>query len=554
MSSEVLYRKYRATSFREVYGQEIIVNLIKNSIINKKISHAYLFCGPHGVGKTSLARIFAKAVNCKNFDTYQDVCNECDNCKLINLGQAIDIQEIDAASNRRIDDIRNIIDTINYLPRQLYKKIYIMDEVHMLTKEAFNALLKILEEPPDHVLFLLATTEPHKVPLTILSRVTRLNLTFLKKQDLINKIKKILDHEQIQYTEKSLEIIYDLSHGSLRDAESILFKIINAVSDSKYITEEVVYNTVGLTAFDKIESLVQNLIRKKYDLVQKDIPQILVYESNIEYIVESMMSFCTKTIIHNFSKEQESFLDKSISFLLDCLIELRSNLKNLNNKELALDIFLIKYFGEDISSTEMNNRQINNFSNVTSTNNTKDNNADYVNLENNLSNLQSGHAINDESNLSHNTQHNLGIDLKQTDQGNLVQMLLDIIKSSNKRLFSCLSKSLIDLDITKHVLTINADNNSKIILDNVKYQNLIKKAYIETLEKIGSNSCNLDENSCKIIINYISLSDSVSKQMYLHQEMQGISDNTFSQEREQYGQHINMYDNVDNSQIIENIF
>ncbi len=218
---KVIARKYRPQTFSEVLGQEAIVTTLKNAIKHKRLAHAYLFCGSRGTGKTTLARVFAKALNCQNPGADLEPCNHCPSCKEITGGSSLDVLEIDGASHRGIDDIRQINENVGYTTTHGHYKIYIIDEVHMLTKEAFNALLKTLEEPPEKVLFFFATTEPHKVLPTILSRCQRFNLNRIPAEKIVEKLQKITLDQQIQTTDDVLELIAQRAEGGLRDAESI---------------------------------------------------------------------------------------------------------------------------------------------------------------------------------------------------------------------------------------------------------------------------------------------------------------------------------------------
>ena len=208
-----LYRKYRPKDFSEIAGESDIVKTLKNSLDNDRISHAYLFSGPRGVGKTTSARLIAKGVNCLKNGISSSPCNECENCREIDNGSFIDLIEIDAASNRGIDEIRELKDKINYQPSKGRKKIYIIDEVHMLTKEAFNALLKTLEEPPEHVIFILATTEPDKILPTIISRCQRYDFKSLTYTEVKDKLSEICRGENVEIDEGSLGLIYESSGG-----------------------------------------------------------------------------------------------------------------------------------------------------------------------------------------------------------------------------------------------------------------------------------------------------------------------------------------------------
>ncbi len=234
--SLVLYRKYRPGLFSEVVGQDYIIGSLKGGLTGGKFSHAYLFTGPRGTGKTSVARILAKAFNCENL-TNGEPCGKCDFCKIIARGEAMDIMEIDAASNRGIDEIRALRDGIRFVPALLKYKIFIIDEVHMLTKESFNALLKTLEEPPAHAIFILATTEIHKVPLTIISRCQRFDFQRLEADKLIGRLKKIVKLEKAKISDEALRFIGLASDGCMRDAESLLGQII-ASGDKKIELED----------------------------------------------------------------------------------------------------------------------------------------------------------------------------------------------------------------------------------------------------------------------------------------------------------------------------
>jgi len=225
MGSEVFYRKWRPQTLSEVVGQEPVTQTLRHAVENGKIAHAYLFCGPRGTGKTSMARILAKAVNCPN-QAGGEPCNTCDVCRSITEGRALDVIEIDAASNRGIDEIRSLREKANYAPSLARYKVYIIDEVHMLTEAACNALLKTLEEPPPHVIFVLATTEAHKVIATIVSRCQRFNFHRLRQTEIMDKLKLICKKEKIHIEPAALELIARAATGSLRDAENILQQMI----------------------------------------------------------------------------------------------------------------------------------------------------------------------------------------------------------------------------------------------------------------------------------------------------------------------------------------
>lgn len=254
MSELSLYRKYRPQDFQNFVGQEHVRTTIINAFKTGNLSHAYLFCGPRGTGKTTTARLIAKIVNCTDLKGTEP-CNKCDNCKSISSSQLIDLIEIDAASNRGIDEIRELRDKINFLPTRAKKKVYIIDEVHMLTKEAFNALLKTLEEPPEHVLFVLATTEVHKIPETIISRCQRFDFKRIPESKIIERLKYVCGQEGFEFEEDALGIVAQQAHGGMRDALSLLEQV---VIDQK-IRSDKVKEIIGFTGHQTINELIESL-------------------------------------------------------------------------------------------------------------------------------------------------------------------------------------------------------------------------------------------------------------------------------------------------------
>jgi len=259
MGSEVFYRKWRPQTLREVLGQEPVTQTLRHAVESGKIAHAYLFCGPRGTGKTSMARILAKAVNCPN-QAGGEPCNACDICRSITEGRALDVIEIDAASNRGIDEIRSLREKANYAPSLARYKVYIIDEVHMLTEAACNALLKTLEEPPGHVIFVLATTEAHKVIATIVSRCQRFNFHRLRQTEIMNKLKLICDKEGIHIEPGSLELIARAATGSLRDAENILQQMIAYYGNQ--IELDQIQAELGISWDSRVRQLARCVVSK----------------------------------------------------------------------------------------------------------------------------------------------------------------------------------------------------------------------------------------------------------------------------------------------------
>ncbi|NGX54231.1 MAG: DNA polymerase III subunit tau, partial [Chlamydiae bacterium] len=284
---QVLARKYRPKFFRDVIGQEVIVTTLVNAIKMERTAHAYLFCGSRGTGKTTLARLFAKALNCSNLSSDHEPCNKCASCKEISASNAIDVLEIDGASHRGIEDMRQIIETIGYVPTLGKYKIYLIDEVHMLTKEAFNALLKTLEEPPEKVKFLFATTEPHKIPATILSRCQRFNLNRISSEKIEEKLVAIAKDLSITIAPEALSLIAKLSEGSLRDAES-LFDQLLAFQESE-ITLDDASEALGMMPRKIFFALDEAGSKNDFSAAFKIADEVFSSGRNLAYFVEELI-------------------------------------------------------------------------------------------------------------------------------------------------------------------------------------------------------------------------------------------------------------------------
>ena len=260
MGYTALYRKFRPISFNEMVGQEHITKTLKNQILVDRIGHAYLFSGGRGTGKTTSAKIMARAINCLNPHEDGEPCNECEICRAILDGSLTDVVEMDAASNNSVEDVRAIRDEVNFLPTVAKYRVYIIDEVHMLSTGAFNALLKTLEEPPEHVKFILATTEPQKLPATILSRCQRFDFKRISVDDIMKRLKIICDENKIKVTEEALKMIAVLAEGALRDGISILERCSQDTEEE--ITEDIIRELVGLPQLTYIRQLVSCIIDK----------------------------------------------------------------------------------------------------------------------------------------------------------------------------------------------------------------------------------------------------------------------------------------------------
>ena len=260
MAAQAMYRRWRSQTFEEIIGQDHVVQTLRNALRDDRVAHAYLFCGPRGTGKTSTARILAKAVNCTG-ETNEKPCNECHLCQTTTEGRSLDLIEIDAASNRGIDEIRDLREKVNFAPTEGRFKVYVIDEVHMLTREAFNALLKTLEEPPSHVIFILCTTEPHRIPATVLSRCQRLDFRRVSLKNLIKKLKLICEKEEISITAEAMDLIARQATGSFRDAESLLDQLASYGGKSE-ITLGQVQAMLGTASHQAVSDLVDHLIAR----------------------------------------------------------------------------------------------------------------------------------------------------------------------------------------------------------------------------------------------------------------------------------------------------
>lgn len=355
MAYQALYRSYRPQDFKSVAGQRHVVTTLQNAIKLNKVAHAYLFSGPRGTGKTSVAKIMAKALNCVHGPTTEP-CNECEICKGITKGTISDIVEIDAASNNGVDEIRDLRDKVKYLPSECRYKVYIIDEVHMLSQGAFNALLKTLEEPPSHVIFILATTEPHKIPATILSRCQRFDFQSLDKADIVERLQYVLNAENIKATPEAVDLIAESSEGGMRDALSLLDQSISYSTDD-VISEDDVLAVSGNISSQIILHMLKEALESNSAEVLKSLGEIISDGKEIPRIINDVIIFLRDALLAKIgssnslksaykTEEYQVFLAKISNEIiykwLDILNDTLNNIKFTTQKRAYLELGLLK--------------------------------------------------------------------------------------------------------------------------------------------------------------------------------------------------------------------
>lgn len=354
MGYTALYRKFRPLNFSEMVGQEHITRTLRNQVIEQRVGHAYLFNGGRGTGKTSAAKILARAVNCLN-PKDGEPCNECEICKAILSGSLTDVVEMDAASNNSVEDIRAIRDEVNFLPTRAKYRVYIIDEVHMLSTGAFNALLKTLEEPPEHVKFILATTEPQKLPATILSRCQRFDFKRISTQDIIKRLEIICKESNIQISKEALELIAILSEGAMRDAISILERC--AAEQTEEINEDKVRDLVGIPKITYINKLAKEIINKEPEEAINIVNTILEEGKDIDNFLWELIKYIKDILVYKSTSKLEIYNQeeiKNIKELADStnkerllrliyeLSELANNIKWSSQKAIMFEAGIIK--------------------------------------------------------------------------------------------------------------------------------------------------------------------------------------------------------------------
>jgi len=355
MSYLVLARKWRPQRFDEVTGQQTIVKILKNAIKQNRIAHAYLFSGPRGVGKTTTARILAKTLNCKS-PKATEPCNQCDSCVAITAGHSMDVIEIDGASTNSVDHIRQLREQVKYAPSSSRYKVYIIDEAHMLSTAAFNALLKTLEEPPEHVIFILATTEPHKIPVTVQSRCQHLPFRRIPTVEIQQRLETIASEEGLRFSQEAIEMISKAADGSMRDALTLLDQIASFTDE---ITEETVQALVGITDMTLVLNLVKNILDGNKEQILKAVEELYNSGADLKATLTEMVSILRSMLVAkitskiefpDLTENQKIFLkemlpaysEEEIFLCLHEILKVENLIKNASFPRVAFEIGLIK--------------------------------------------------------------------------------------------------------------------------------------------------------------------------------------------------------------------
>ena len=354
---KALYRVYRPKNFSDVIGQEHIVRTLKNQIENNNVGHAYLFCGTRGTGKTSTAKIFSRAVNCTNLHN-DEPCNECENCREILEDKTMDVVEIDAASNNSVDDIRELRENVKYSPAKAKYKVYIIDEVHMLSQGAFNALLKTLEEPPSYVIFILATTEPHKIPATILSRCQRFDFKRVTVKDISSRMRYICEKEGIEADEIALNLIARNSQGALRDALSILDQCISF--EGNKISYNDVIELLGSVNIEQLFDLAESIIKEDTRKSLQILNDFIIWGKDVRNLVNDLIDHFRNLMVCKISndldeiislpeetidllKQQAETIDtNNLIRILNILSEAQDGMKISSNPRVLMEVTMMK--------------------------------------------------------------------------------------------------------------------------------------------------------------------------------------------------------------------
>ena len=467
---QALYRKYRPLYFSDVVGQDMIVKTLKNSIITESFGHAYMFNGSRGTGKTTVSKIFARNVNCLN-PKDGEACGKCENCKNAFEKECVDIIEIDAASNNGVDEIRKIIDNINLVPSKLKYKVYIIDEVHMLSIGAFNALLKTLEEPPEHVIFILATTDPQKVPSTIISRCQCFNFNRLADEIIVEQLKKIAKKEKIKVDSEVLNEIAYFSNGGMRDSLGYLDQLRAYTDDN--ITLSDFYDLNGLISDKDLEELVANILDNNIQQVLSSLNNFNLLGKNLIQIIYQLSEYIRNTIVDYYTNKKDNKIE--IGKYINLNYYLTKNfvdIKRVDNPKLFIEMLLIKYVNDNDGEQNVFKEEIslNKVSRETLVEETK---SLVINpFENNPLN----NKVDKEKNSTDKVQTNT------------------VVESTNKKeIIDDVSRETSGMLIKRKVSNINDIMSVRFINTLLKGNKKLKEQELKDIEKLRNNSFDLEK-------------------------------------------------------------
>ena len=532
MENTVLATKWRPKLFSDLIGQDPVVTALVNSLDNKRLHHSYLFTGTRGVGKTTLARILAKCLNCETNGIGSSPCGNCNSCESIDLGQFVDLYEVDAASRTKVEDTRELLENVQYMPTQGRYKIYLIDEVHMLSTHSFNALLKTLEEPPEHVKFILATTDPQKIPSTILSRCLHFSLNRISSETIKKQLEKVLKNEKIDYEESAIQNISKIADGSMRDALSITEQCISH-GDNK-ITYENICKILCLMPVENINQVINMLVKEEIDQLIDFIDKLYYQSVDFKYLLQEIISIFHQTAIFKVTnKINDSIYDDSIKILSEKYNEeevqilYQIGVSNLKDLEYAPDfksgfemtiirILLFTPFNFENSSSGLSDNTKSNISSSNEKKITKKEN--FIEKKSDKKNIQKNEYLSVEKNwdiivkrleidsMTKNLASNISFDSKNNNNLNflvskeLIGMVTERSKAKLQEALSSFLKNevLINISVSDSLLTTihkknEAENKIKLAKADEKMKN---DDFVKTIkEKFGATSI---DNSIKI--------------------------------------------------------
>ena len=500
MSHLALYREFRPKTFEEVIGQNHIVETLRHQIENNTISHAYLFCGTRGTGKTSCAKIFAKAVNCLH-PKNGSPCGECEVCKAIESNANFDIMEIDAASNNRVDEIRDLREKVNYLPSVGKYKVYIIDEVHMLTDSAFNALLKTLEEPPAHIIFILATTEPEKLPATILSRCMRFDFKLVTIDDLAKQLEVVFNQTKTKYEPRALELIAKAGNGSVRDTLSVA-EMCKSFSNNN-ITYQSVEECLGLTDDGTLFRIASSVVARNGANVLKEINNLYALGKNMSTLIADLCEFfknvmtlklaenfdlkVPQNVRDNYLKIAEQCTEKQLLDMIKSLSDNLSQIKHSMNDKVFVEVSILSLIYNENQELEKLKQKIEDLENKINDTHSQNSNSNKQNVQENNILLQANQKRDD---ILTNTENQP----KQQQNKNMANVafspksifggLVGYVRDSGEMMLFSAMSDVVDVEIENNSLVVYCKDKDLVDLI-MSHKNLLTKYVKEKYNLLG---------------------------------------------------------------------